>query len=167
MCTWGRWRSSYVRIAIFCPPPTPWHVNGVPRSLIPPVSSRWRSPDQSCSLLGLLDRIVARLAEGLPVGLIPEEILVTSVRNDVVDDAGCSRSSLPGAVGAQRVVTEVLLSRLLPSVVVATLGAGHAAPPTAWRDYLHPRPCALLDARAERLEPGHQPCALRDRNRSE
>ena len=64
---------------------------------------------------------MAGLAEGLPVGLIPEEILVASMRDDVVDDVGGSGATQLGAVHTERVVIEVGQSRLLPFVVVATL----------------------------------------------
>jgi len=137
-----------MRIPSFCPP-YPFRGTSLTCLLSRPAASR-RSADASAtqagSLLGLLDRVVAGLAEALPVGLIPEENHVSTVSNDVVDNPGRSCAAVPLAVDAQRVVSQVLISRLLPPVVVATLGAGHAAPPAARCDHLDPRPCALLNA---------------------
>lgn len=99
---------------------------------------------QTRRLLCLLDGVVAGLAEALPVGLIPEENHVPTVSNDVVNNPGRSCAAVPLAEDAERVGIEVLLPRLLPLVVVASLGAGHAAPPTAGVHHLDPRASALL-----------------------
>ena len=63
------------------------------------------APDLTARLLkALLVRVVARPAERLPVGPIPEQSHVTTVRDDVVDDAGRLYDPLTLAASAQRML---------------------------------------------------------------
>ena len=62
------------------------------------------APDLAARLLqALLVRVVARTTERLPVGSIPEQRHVATVRDDVVDDAGRLYDPLALAASAQRV----------------------------------------------------------------
>ena len=75
------------------------------------------------ALLPLLDGVVARCAKGLPVGTVPEQALVATVRNDVVND-GCGRGkAIVAALTAMRVHNEIFGAGLAPLMVIAT-GAG-------------------------------------------
>ena len=60
------------------------------------------------------------LAEGLPVTSIPEQFLVPTMRNDMVNDRSFSEEALPFTYDAERICIEVLLARLLPRTVVPT-----------------------------------------------
>lgn len=71
--------------------------------------------------LALLLRGVAGAAQAHPVGTIPEQRHVASVRNDVVNRIGRCHPSLALAIHAQGVVVEVYQSGLLPFVVVTAL----------------------------------------------
>lgn len=77
-------------------------------------------------LLTLLIPAVMRRAQGLPVGSTPEQRLVSTMGHDVVHHRGHCDSPLSCAPHTQRVLTQENLSRLLPLVAVAALGAGHA-----------------------------------------
>ena len=55
-------------------------------------------------LQALLVRVVARAAERLPIGPIPEQRHVATVRDDVVDDAGRLYDPLALAASAQRML---------------------------------------------------------------
>ena len=65
--------------------------------------------------------IVARLAQALPVALVPKHILITSVRSDVVNDCCRGVSSLLQALGTERMLLKVSLADLLPCGGVAAL----------------------------------------------
>lgn len=63
------------------------------------------APDFAARLLqALLVRVVARATERLPVGPIPEQRHVATVRDDVVDDAGGLYDPLALAASAQRML---------------------------------------------------------------
>lgn len=98
----------------------------------------WRASGLAAGLLGLLDRVMAGLAERLPVGLIPEQLLIASMDLDVVNHSGCTCTTLTLAVDAQRVVPKVALTCLLPLVAIASLSAVLTAAPAAGRYHLHP-----------------------------
>lgn len=100
------------------------------------------------------------LAQRLPVGLAPEKILVATMRRDMVNNTGSSRATYLGTVGAQRIVVQEPLASLLPAVVVATLRAGHAAAPAAWRDGLDEAAGSFTELRANGLESGHSNISL-------
>ena len=61
---------------------------------------------------------MTRLTEGLPVGWIPEEVLVTSVGSDVVNHRCLGQSSFPLAVNTERMELEVTKPCLVPSSIV-------------------------------------------------
>ena len=71
--------------------------------------------------LALLLRGVAGAAQAHPVGPVPEQRHVASMRDDVVNRVGRCHPSLAIAVHTERVVIEVDQPSLLPLVVVATL----------------------------------------------
>ena len=64
------------------------------------------APDLAARLLqALLVRVVARATERLPVGPIPEQRHVATVRDDVVNDTGWLYDPLALAASAQRVLS--------------------------------------------------------------
>ena len=65
--------------------------------------------------------IVAALAESLPVVLIPEKFLVTTVRNDVIHDRCPDVLALLGALHTERMCFKIRLPGFLPTSVVSTL----------------------------------------------
>lgn len=69
---------------------------------------------------------MAWVTQALPVGAVPEQHHVTSVRDDVINVRRSCHTPLLLAVLAQRVLGEEARSRLLPAVVVAALAAGAA-----------------------------------------
>ena len=64
--------------------------------------------------------IVVLFAQALPVALIPEQLLVSTMRNDVVNHSGLHIPSFLHALDAQGMRVEILLSCLLPCAVVAS-----------------------------------------------
>lgn len=84
----------------------------------------------SLRLLTLLLRGVAGAAQAHPVGTVPEQRHVASMRDDVVNRVGRCHPSLAIAVHTERVAIEVDQPSLLPLVVVAALtGRGLAGTP--------------------------------------
>lgn len=82
---------------------------------------------------------MAGLAEGLPVGTIPEQGLVTVVGDDVVDHRSSDYQPGSVAVHAQWMICQMHQPRLLPGVVVASLvGRGLPSSPCRWRRGAHP-----------------------------
>jgi hypothetical protein len=73
-------------------------------------------------LEGLLVLVVAgRLAEGLQVGLLPEQAVIASMGSDVIDDRAIRRRALAGAYAAAVpagvvVPDQDLAARLLPTL---------------------------------------------------
>ena len=65
--------------------------------------------------------VVVSLTQRLPIRLIPEESLVSTVRNDVIDHSGLHIPSLLHALDAQWMRRKVLLPRFLPCAVVSTV----------------------------------------------
>lgn len=65
---------------------------------------------------------MAMLAKCLPVGVAPHQVMVTTVRNDVVNDRCGHELSLRQTLHAQRVLPQVRLAHSLPLTAVATLG---------------------------------------------
>ena len=66
-----------------------------------------------------LDTVVP-VAQGLPVAPVPEELLVTTMRNDVIDVRCLHEPSFLHALHAQRVCLKVLLPGFLPRTAVAS-----------------------------------------------
>ena len=66
--------------------------------------------------------VVAELAKSLPVALVPHQMRITTVRNDMVDHGRCREPSLCFATHTQRMPAEVRLAEPLPPAAVATLG---------------------------------------------
>jgi len=64
------------------------------------------------------------MTEALPVRTIPEEHHVTSVRDDVVDIGSSLHASYLLAMDAERMLGQIALARLLPSIRVAAFVAG-------------------------------------------
>lgn len=79
------------------------------------------------SLYPLLVFVVMRLAERLPVVLVPEQRLVSTMRADVVDDRGGGDQAFPFAHDAERMLTQEAEPGAFPLAVVTTL-AGRQAP---------------------------------------
>ena len=65
-----------------------------------------------------LDAVVS-VAEGLPVAFIPEECLVSTVRNDVVNVCGLDISPLPLALHTKWMGGQITLAGLLPATVIS------------------------------------------------
>lgn len=59
-------------------------------------------------------RVMALLTQSLPVAPIPEQLLVTAVRNDVVNNCCFGVLTLRHTLDAQRMGFEILLAGLLP-----------------------------------------------------
>ena len=66
-----------------------------------------------------LDTVMA-MAQGLPVAPVPEELLITTVRNDVIHVRRLNVPSFLHALYAQRVHLKVLLPSPLPSSTVTS-----------------------------------------------
>src|ERR1700739_662232 len=67
----------------------------------------------------LLVRVVAVVAQRLPVLLVPEQPRVALVRHDVVDHGSGRDKAATIAIGAKRTLTQVCNAALLPAQVVA------------------------------------------------
>ena len=67
---------------------------------------------------------VVTMAKGLPVAPVPEELLVTTMRNDVIDVRCLHEPSFLHALHAQRVCLKVLLPGFLPRTAVASTRSG-------------------------------------------
>src|SRR5690606_17095567 len=73
-------------------------------------------------LVPLFGAVVMRLAQRLPVGLIPEQAHILAMRLDVVDDSRAdSLSIVREAHAAPRMLGEIRCSRFVPSRGIATL----------------------------------------------
>ena len=68
--------------------------------------------------------VMARLAQRLPVFLVPEQLLVTSMGNDVVNHSGWHNLSFLLAADTQWVGSKECLSGSLPPSVVSLLFCG-------------------------------------------
>ena len=68
--------------------------------------------------------VVMVFTKALPVALIPEQLLVATVRYDVIHHRGLGIPSQLYALHAQRMALEIGFTRLLPSAAVASLGCG-------------------------------------------
>ena len=68
--------------------------------------------------------VVVRLAETLPIALVPEQLLVTTVRYDVIHHCSLGVPSQFHALHTQRMALEVGFARLLPPATVTSLGCG-------------------------------------------
>ena len=66
---------------------------------------------------------MARVTQSLPVRTRPESVLVTLVRDDVVEVSSCSDSALALTLSTQWMLGKEPLASLLPLVAVAALGA--------------------------------------------
>ena len=64
---------------------------------------------------------MTELTKRLPVGVAPHQVLVTSVRNDVVNDRCGHELALRQTLHAQRMLPQVRLAYPLPLAAVATL----------------------------------------------
>ena len=64
---------------------------------------------------------MARLTERTPVGLIPEQLLVTAVRDNVIDHGGRRQPICLQALRAERVFPKKKGARLPPAPVIAAL----------------------------------------------
>lgn len=65
--------------------------------------------------------IMARLTQALPITLIPEQLLITSVRDHMVNHLGLNILSVPHTLLAQRMLSKICLACLLPTAAVAAL----------------------------------------------
>lgn len=74
------------------------------------------------SVLGSGFLIVTGLTKRLPVCITPHQVMVTTMRNDVVNDR-CAHELAPcQTLHAQRMLPQVRLADTLPLAAVATLG---------------------------------------------
>ena len=67
---------------------------------------------------------VVPVAKGLPVAPVPEELLVTTMRNDVIDVRCLHELSFLHALHTQRVRLKILLPGFLPRTAVASTRSG-------------------------------------------
>lgn len=74
-------------------------------------------------LVACLDTVVT-MAKALPVVLIPEEDLVSSVRNDMIHISSFNIPTFFQALHAQRMGFKVTLACFVPSAVVASASCG-------------------------------------------
>jgi len=70
---------------------------------------------------------MAGLAQGLPIGAVPEQGLVATVRNDVIHDGSKAGNSVLAALPAVRVDSQVVEAGLAPFMIIATGTGGRAA----------------------------------------
>ena len=68
--------------------------------------------------------VVALLAKSLPVALVPEQLLVTTVRYNVIHHCSLGVPSQFHALHAQRMALKVGFACLLPSAAVSAFGCG-------------------------------------------
>jgi hypothetical protein len=71
-----------------------------------------------------LSAVVARLAQALPVRLVPEQHQVATVRDDMIDARRCNRKSLPLAISAKRMLPQETSARRSPASTVVTIVLG-------------------------------------------
>ena len=77
-----------------------------------------------CLVLSPRFHTVVTMAKGLPVAPVPEELLITTVRNDVIHVRRLNVPSFLHALYAQRVHLKVLLPGFLPRTAVASTRSG-------------------------------------------
>ena len=78
------------------------------------------------AVLGSGFLIVTGLTKRLPVRITPHQVVVTTVRNDMVNDCCGHILALRQTLHAQRVLPQVRLADTLPLAAVATLGGGRS-----------------------------------------
>ena len=69
---------------------------------------------------------MARFAQRLPVVLIPEQLRIAAMRNNVVDDGRGFKSTVLSAFHAQRILPQVQLSRGAPLGIISPCSAAAA-----------------------------------------
>ena len=69
---------------------------------------------------------MARFAERLPVILIPEQLRIASVRNNVIDNGSGFQSAICSAYHAQRILPQIQFSRSAPFGIVPSRCAAAA-----------------------------------------
>lgn len=69
---------------------------------------------------GLL--IVTRLAQRLPVRVAPHQVVIATMRNNMIDNSCRHILSLRHTLHAQRMLPQVCFADTLPPAAVATLG---------------------------------------------
>jgi hypothetical protein len=79
------------------------------------------------TVLGRCLAVVAQLAQGLPVGGVPEQAVVASVRYGVIGHGGRGDKAGLFAANAERVALEVLRRSPAPSAPVHALELGTGA----------------------------------------
>ena len=103
-------------------------------------SGKVATSDTSALLLALLSVVMTALAERLPVARIPEQSLVTTMRDDVVNHRCHYNVATLFVVSTQRMVRQKCGSRLLPPATVTALRRclailiGHKKTPLRWTD---------------------------------
>lgn len=108
--------------------------------------------DVASSLFPLLGSIVMSLAERLPVGSVPEQRLVSAVRDDVIHDSGGGDAPFAPAHGAKRMFGQEDETRLIPSTIVPALPC---APSAQVRFFISLALGALSSRTVERRADGH------------
>ena len=78
-------------------------------------------PIHRIDILGQRLLIMARLTQALPVGLVPEQLLVSTMGFNVIHHSGFRVPTLLYTLGAQRMGLKELLGFPLPSAAVAAL----------------------------------------------
>jgi hypothetical protein len=85
---------------------------------------------------------MAFTAQSLPVLRIPEELVVSSMRTDMIDDSRCHQSTPSSTFTAERMILQEENTSLLPAIAVAS-SCGMASAPVSSSALV------LLVARAE------------------
>lgn len=100
-------------------------------------------------------RVVVRLAPSRPIVFVPEQALVATVRDDVVDDSGRRRPSSLEAVVAERMLGEIRLARLAPvAVIELSTGLGGLSVATALLLCVRRAAPGIGERRTSRFEAG-------------
>lgn len=74
------------------------------------------------AVLGSGFLIVTRFTQRLPVGVAPHQVVITTMRNDMVNDCCGHILALRQTLHTQRMLPQVRLADTLPLAAVATLG---------------------------------------------
>jgi hypothetical protein len=75
-------------------------------------------------LQALLMAVVAMLAQCLVIALVPEFLLIATVRLDVIHHGGWSIPAALEALDAQRMLAEITVAVTLPPATIPALGCG-------------------------------------------
>ena len=93
------------------------------RDLTPPPGCPASVVVHRCLILAPCLLVMAALAKGTPVAPVPEQVLITAMRDDVVDDGRSGVLALLHALLAERVRLQEQPAGFLPRTVIASAGS--------------------------------------------